>query len=83
MSRQAITKILSLRPDETRRFERLVKRFGGGSTTEFVRAAMDRLEAAETAEELDHLRRYGQRRSRQLGLADGDVREAVRKTPNP
>jgi hypothetical protein len=83
VARQAITKTLSLRPDERSRFERLVKRFGGGSTTEFVRAAMDRLEAAEVAQELAGLRRYGQRRSKELGRDKVDVREAVRKTLNP
>ena len=83
MAREAITKTLSLRPADARRFERLVLRFGNGSTTEFVRAAMDRMEAAEVAEELADLRTYGQRRARQLGVSGADVREAVRKTLNP
>jgi hypothetical protein len=83
MARQAVTKTLSLRPEDARRFERLVGRFGGGSTTEFVRAAMDRLETAELAEELAALRRYGQRRARQVGAASIDVRDAVHKTLNP
>jgi Arc/MetJ-type ribon-helix-helix transcriptional regulator len=82
MARQAITKTLSLRPDEAKRFERLVRRFGRGSTSEFVRAAMDRLETAEVAEELADLRRYGRRRANVLGVADVDVRDAVRKTLN-
>jgi Arc/MetJ-type ribon-helix-helix transcriptional regulator len=82
MARQAITKTLSLKPDEAKRFERLVRRFGRGSTSEFVRAAMDRLETAEVAEELADLRRYGQRRAKALGVADVDVRDAVRKTLN-
>ena len=82
MSRQAITKTLSLRPDDAQRFERLVRKFGRGSTTEFVRAAMDRLETAEIAEELTELRRYGQRRAKSLGLDGVDVHEAVRKTLN-
>ena len=82
MARQAITKTLSLRPEDARRFERLVRRFGRGSTTEFVRAAMDRLESAEVAEELADLRRYGQRRAKAVGVARVDVREAVRKTLN-
>lgn len=83
MARQAITKTLSLRPEDARRFEHLVQRFGRGSTTEFVRAAMDRLEAAEVAEELADLRRYGQRRAKVVGVAGVDAREAVRKTLNP
>jgi hypothetical protein len=82
MARQAVTKTLSLKPEDARRFERLVARFGGGSTTEFVRAAMDRLETAELAEELTDLRRYGQRRARQLDVARVDIRVAVHKVLN-
>ena len=44
---------------------------------------MDRLETAELAEELAALRRYGQRRAKQVGAASVDVRDAVRKTLNP
>lgn len=83
MARQAITKTLSLMPDDARRFEHLVRRFGGGSTTEFVRVAMDRMEAADVAYELADLRRYGQRRARVIGVDAVDVRDAVRKTLNP
>jgi hypothetical protein len=83
MARQAITKTVSLLPEDARRFEHLVRRFGRGSTTEFVRAAMDRLETAEVAEELADLRRYGQRRARTAGVENVDIREAVRKTLNP
>ena len=82
MARQAVTKTLSLRPEDARRFERLVARFGRGSTTEFVRTAMKRLETSEQAEELADLRRYGQRRAKQVGVESVDVRVAVRKVLN-
>jgi hypothetical protein len=82
MARNAITKTLSLTPEEAPRFERLVRRFGHGSPTEWARVAMDRLETAEIAEELADLRKYGQGRARAKGVSGVDVHEAVRKTLN-
>ncbi|MFN2462275.1 MAG: hypothetical protein ABR573_00040 [Candidatus Dormibacteria bacterium] len=82
MARSAITKTLSLTPQDAPRFERLVQRFGRGSTTEWVRVAMDRMETAEIAEELSELRLYGQRRAKAKGVSGSDVHEAVRRTLN-
>ena len=82
MARNAITKTLSLTPEEAPRFDRLVQRFGRGSPTEWARVAMDRMETAEIADELSELRAYGQRRARAKGVADADVQQAVRRTLN-
>ncbi|MFN2462270.1 MAG: hypothetical protein ABR573_00015 [Candidatus Dormibacteria bacterium] len=82
MARSAITKTLSLTAEDAPRFERLVRRFGHGSTTEWVRVAMDRMETAEIAEELSDLRLYGQKRARAKGVEGSDVHDAVRRTLN-
>jgi Arc/MetJ-type ribon-helix-helix transcriptional regulator len=62
MPRSAVPVTLSLNPDDRERFERLVARYGRGNRSEFLRAAMDRMETAEIAAELRELRAYGQRR---------------------
>jgi len=82
VARNAVTRTLSLTPQEAVRFERLVRRFGGGSPTEWARVAMDKMEAVETAEQLADLRAYGQRRARAKGVQAHDVRDAVRRTLN-
>jgi Arc/MetJ-type ribon-helix-helix transcriptional regulator len=62
MPRNALPVTLSLNPEDRERFERLVARYGGGNRSEFLRAAMDRMETAEIAAELRELRAYGARR---------------------
>jgi Arc/MetJ-type ribon-helix-helix transcriptional regulator len=83
MPRSAVPVTLSLNPDDRDRFERLVARFGGGNRSEFLRAAMDRMETAEIAAELRELRAYGLRRRRELhGTAEIDIAEHTRRILN-
>lgn len=84
MSRNAVPVTLSLNPEDRERFERLVDRFGNGNRSEFLRAAMDRMETAEIAAELRELRAYGLQRRRELhGEAEVDVAERTRRILNP
>jgi len=84
MPRTAVTKTFSLRQDEVDRFERLVDRLGGGSTTEFIRRAMDQMEAMENWQQFEAIREVGLRRARAKGVTTADQRrEAVRTALNP
>jgi len=84
MPRTAVTKTFSLRQDEVDRFERLVDRLGGGSTTEFIRRAMDQMEAMENWQQFEAIRELGLRRARAKGVTTADQRrEAVRTALNP
>jgi Arc/MetJ-type ribon-helix-helix transcriptional regulator len=68
MARTALPITFSLAPQDKERFDLLVARFGHGNRSEFIRAAMDRMETAEIAAELRELRAYGaRRRTRQAG----------------
>ena len=84
MPRTAVTKTFSLRKDEVDRFERLVDRVGGGSTTEFIRRAMDQMEAMENWQHFESVREVGIRRARAKGITTAEQRrEAVRNVLNP
>jgi len=84
MARSAVPITLSLNPDDRERFERLVARYGGGNRSEFLRAAMDRMETAEIAAELRELRAYGLQRRRELhGEMEIDVAGITRRVLNP
>ena len=84
MARAAVPVTLSLNPEDRERFERLVARYGGGNRSEFLRAAMDRMETAEMAAELRELRAYGARRRRELhGDAEVDIAAITRRALNP
>jgi len=84
VARSAVPITLSLNPEDRERFERLVGRYGGGNRSEFLRAAMDRMETAEIAAELRDLRAYGLRRRRELhGTAEIDTAERTRRVLNP
>ena len=83
MARNAVPVTLSLNPEDRDRFERLVAHYGGGNRSEFLRAAMDRMETAEIAAELRELRAYGLRRRRELhGTVEIDVAERTRRVLN-
>ncbi len=62
---------------------RLVRKYGHGSRTEFLRVAMDRMEVAERAEILRELQAYGTKRSRAAGLERANVHDVVRRSLNP
>jgi Arc/MetJ-type ribon-helix-helix transcriptional regulator len=85
VSRTARPVTLSLQPEDRARFERLVARFGHGNRSEFLRAAMDRMETAEIAAELRELRAYGAaRRGRTVHEADfASTSERTRRVLNP
>jgi hypothetical protein len=84
MPRTAVTKTFSLRKDKVDRFERLVDSVGGGSTTEFIRRAMDQMEALENWQQFESVREVGIRHARAKGITTADQRrEAVRNVLNP
>lgn len=59
------------------RLARLVKRYGGGNRSAFLRAALDRMEAEDRAERLRALQAYGAKRSADKGLSLADVEDVV------
>ena len=84
MPRTAVTKTFSLRQDEVERFERLVERVADGSTTEFIRRAMDQMEALENWQQFESIREVGTRRARTRGITTADQRRrAIRNILNP
>ena len=84
MPRTAVTKTFSLRQDEVERFERLVERVADGSTTEFIRRAMDQMEALENWQQFESIREVGTRRARTRGITTADQRrQAIRNILNP
>jgi Arc/MetJ-type ribon-helix-helix transcriptional regulator len=82
MARTAVPVTLSLNPEDRERFERLVVRFGRGNRSEFLRAAMDRMETAEIAAELRDLRAYGARRRAERGGPQLSTPERTRRVLN-
>lgn len=61
------------------RLERLVKKYGGGNRSAFLRAAMAYMEAVDRAERLRALQAYGAERSARKGLALSDVEGVVHR----
>lgn len=82
MARAATPVTLSLQPEDRERFDRLVRRFGAGNRSEFLRAAMDRMETAEIAAELRELRAYGARRRSEQGGAPRATADRTRRVLN-
>lgn len=83
MSRTAVSRSFSLRPEEAPRFDRMVERLANGSPTEFVRKAMDRMEALENWELFEQIREVGLGRAGVAGITTSDQRrEAVRASLN-
>ena len=83
MSRTAVSRSFSLRPDEAPRFDRLVERLANGSPTEFIRQAMDRMEALENWRLFESLRVAGVRRAQDAGITTAaQRRDAVRGALN-
>lgn len=75
----AVTVGFSIGDDDQERLDRLVRHFGGGNRSAFLRRAMDVMESMERAERLRALQRYGNQRTAELGIDPGDVDEIVRK----
>lgn len=61
------------------RLERLVKKYGGGNRSAFLRVALSYMETVDRAERLRRLQAYGAERSARRGLALSDVQAVVRK----
>lgn len=61
------------------RLERLVKKYGGGNRSAFLRTAMEYLEAADRAERLRNLQAFGAERSAKKGRGLTDVEAAVHR----
>ncbi len=79
MSRTAVSRSFSLRPEEAPRFDQLVERMAGGSPTEFIRQAMDRMEALENWELFETVREVGLRRAAAAGITSATQRrQAIR-----
>lgn len=84
MPRTATSRSFSLRPGEVERFDALVERLANGSPTEFVRLAMDRMEALENWRIFENLRSVGLERARARQLTTRAARHrAARKALNP
>lgn len=83
MSRTAVSRSFSLRPEEAPRFDQIVERMAGGSPTEFIRQAMDRMEALENWELFERVREVGLKRAAAVGITSpGHRRAAVRSSLN-
>lgn len=59
------------------RLERLVKKYGGGNRSAFLRVAIDHMESVDRAERLRRLQSYGAERSAQRKLSLADVQAVV------
>lgn len=84
MARTATSRSFSLKPGEAERFDQLVDRLANGSPTEFVRQAMDRMEALENWQLFEAIRETGVRSAKEVGITTAaGRREAVRRVLNP
>lgn len=61
------------------RLERLVKRYGGGNRSAFLRAALDRMEAEDRADRLRALQAYGAKKSADAGVSLTEIESVVRR----
>jgi Arc/MetJ-type ribon-helix-helix transcriptional regulator len=59
--------------------ERLVNTYGHGNRSEFLRVAMEKVEASERAERLRRLQAYGGRKATERGLSLDEVRAIVHR----
>lgn len=80
MTRTAVSRSFSLRPEEAPRFDRMVERLAGGSPTEFIRKAMDRMEAVENWELFERVRQVGLARAAAAGITTPSQRRAAVRT---
>jgi Arc/MetJ-type ribon-helix-helix transcriptional regulator len=61
------------------RLERLVRKYGGGNRSAFLRSALDTMEAMDRAERLKELQRYGASLAAEGAPSYGDVDEIVHR----
>lgn len=59
------------------RLARLVKRYGAGNRSAFLRAALDRMESEDRSERLRALQAYGAKRAADVGLSLADIETVV------
>lgn len=59
------------------RLDRLVKRYGGGNRSAFLRAALDRMESEDRSERLRALQAYGAKQSAAASLSLADAETVV------
>lgn len=69
----------SIRESEQARLDHLVEVFGDGNRSEFLRVAMDRMEAAERAQRLRSIQEFGSEHSSELGIAPEEITERVKR----
>ena len=79
MSRSTRAVAFSVSEADLPRLDRLVSRYGRGNRSEFLRVAMDKVEASERAERLRRLQTYGRERAAERGVTIDDVREIVHR----
>ncbi len=79
MARRARSVGFSLEEPDIERLDVLVKTFGDGSRSAFLRRAMRHMEAAARAERLQRLQRYGAARAAERGLAPQDAAALVKR----
>lgn len=65
--------------EDQARLTRLVKKYGGGNRSAFLRVAMDHLEALDRADRLRRLQAYGAARSADTEIGPNDVAAIVRR----
>lgn len=61
------------------RLERLVRKYGGGNRSAFLRSAMSYMESADRAERLRRLQSYGAQRSAEKNVGLTDVQTLVHR----
>jgi len=75
----SITVGFSIPKEDEARLQRLVRRFGQGNRSAFLRAAMKHMEVLDRAERLDELSRYGHERLTARGLSADEIPELVKQ----
>lgn len=75
----SITIGFSIPKEDEPRLQHLVRRFGQGNRSAFLRAAMKHMEVLDRAERLDELSRYGAERLAARGLAADEIPELVKQ----
>jgi len=69
----------SIADKDAERLDRLVKKFGDGNRSAFLRHAMAQMEAVDRAQRLQQLQRIGASKSLERDRAPEDVNAIVRK----